>query len=448
MDLALLSQPALLFIAGTVALCESLAFIGILIPGVALLFALALAAGEQGMSLPPLLLAAFVGAVTGDGLSYLLGRHADTWLRQHWPFNAHPHWHARGERFFRRYGPLSIVLGRFIGPIRPVMPFVAGTFEMPARRYFTFNVLSALGWAPAYVLPGFLIGRSADELLGHWQALFYPALGLVLLLLVATTLHQHLQPGQPLARWGARTLGLKPERLAALLLLASASAGLTGLALIQSLGLAQPWNQHLQQLLLQAAAGARPFWVLVTSMGDGRSLLAAALLLALGLQGIRRSGDGWRLLCLLMLTLALNASLKWLLQIERPDSAPVLADPSFPSGHSSGSFAFFAMLAVLLATGHPVRLRRIYYLLALLPVLTIGLSRILVGAHWPLDVLAAWCEGMMAAAALRLWLLRPERGRQPLDGRDTGLICLAVALLLAALTAWRYGADLARYAVS
>lgn len=438
MDLAPLSQPALLLFAGAIAFSESLAFVGILMPGVALLFALALAAGEQGFPLVPLLIAAFAGAVAGDGVSYLLGRYADHWVRRHWPFNAHPDWHRRGENFFRRYGPLSIVLGRFVGPVRPVIPFIAGTFEMPASRFFAVNVLSAIGWAPAYVLPGFLVGRSADELLGHWQALFYPGLGLVVLLLIAAVLHQHLQPGQPLARWGAARLGLKPERLAALLLLASAALALVALVLIQTQGWAQDWNRHLQLLLWQKGSEASGFWMTVTTIGNAASLIPAALLLAVSLKWLRRSADGWRLLLLLGLTVACNSLLKWLFQVPRPDTGLALTGWSFPSGHSSAGFAFFAMLAVLLATGHPVAVRRVCYLLALIPILLIGLSRVIVGAHWPLDVLAAWCEGAMFAAVLRLWLLRPERGRVPLNAREATGISLALALLLAALATGQY----------
>jgi membrane protein DedA with SNARE-associated domain/membrane-associated phospholipid phosphatase len=447
MDFAQLSQPSLLLLIGAIALCESLAFIGILVPGIALLFALALVAGEQQLALQPLLLSAFIGAVAGDGLSYYLGRYAHPWLQQRWPFNAHPGWHQRGASFFRRYGPLSILAGRFIGPLRPVIPFVAGTFEMTAPRFFGVNVLSAALWAPANILPGYWLGQSADTLLGHWQALFYPALGLVVLVLTATVLHQHLQPDQPLARWGARRLGLKPERLAALLLFAAAGSSLLTLCALQYLGSAQSWNQHIQQLLWQSAEQARPFWVFITALGDSSSLIPAALLIAASLHGLRRSRDGWRFVFLLLLCVALNSTLKWLFQAPRPEMGPILSGFSFPSGHSSTSAAFFAMLAILLGTGHRLAWRRLGYLSALVPALLIGLSRIMVGAHWPLDVLAAWCEGLMAAAALRLWLLRPQRVPRPVQGRDICLLSAGLLLFLGALALWQLDAKLIHYQV-
>ncbi len=445
MDLAQLSQPTVLLLIGAIALCESLAFVGILVPGIALLFAIAVVAGEQHFALPLLLISAFIGAVIGDGLSYYLGRYAEPWLQHHWPLNAYPGWHRRGEAFFRRYGPLSIVAGRFIGPIRPVIPFVAGTFEMPIARFFTFNVLSALAWAPANILPGYWIGQSAETLLGHWQALFYPGLGLLILVLIATVLHQHLQPDQPLARWSARRLGLKPERLAALLLFSVACGALLILSLMQVLGLAQLWNEHIQQLLWHGATDSRSFWVFVTSIGDTKSLMPAALLLAAGLYWLKRSGDGWRFLLLLLLTVALNSTLKWVFQAERPDTGLMLSGFSFPSGHSSASAAFFAMLAVLLGTGHRIVWRRLGYLCALIPVLLIGLSRIVLGAHWPLDVLTGWCEGLMAAAALRLSLLRPQRVPNPIQGWDVVLLGACLAVLLGGLALWNFNAELIQY---
>jgi undecaprenyl-diphosphatase len=442
MDLAQLSQPSILLLIGAIAMCESLAFIGILVPGIALLFAIALVAGEQQITLLPLLFSAFVGAVAGDGLSYYLGRYANPWLQHRWPFNAYPAWHQRGASFFRRYGALSILAGRFIGPIRPVIPFVAGTFEMPAARFFGVNILSAALWAPANILPGYWVGQSAEALLGHWQALFYPALGLVILVLVATMLHQHLQPDQPLARWGSRRLGLKPERLAALLLFAATASGLLILCLLQYLGAAQGWNQHIQQLLWQSAEHARPAWAFVTALGDSSNLIPAALLLAASLQGLRHSRDGWRFVFLLLLCVALNSTLKWLFQAPRPDMGPIISGFSFPSGHSSASAAFFAMLAILLGTGHRLAWRRLGYLSALLPAVLIGISRIMVGAHWPLDVMAAWCEGLMAAAALRLWLLRPQRALHPVPGRDVCLLLAGLLILLGALALWRLDSQL------
>ena len=146
-----------------VALTESLAVAGLVVPGVFLLFAISALAASAGVSLTEAVLWAFAGAVIGDLLSFGLGRWFHQDIRRIPLFQRNPQWIDRGEHFFRRYGWLSIVLGRFIGPIRPVIPMIAGMFDMPAWRFVTINVLSALAWAPAYLIPGYTAGHAA-----HW----------------------------------------------------------------------------------------------------------------------------------------------------------------------------------------------------------------------------------------------------------------------------------------
>src|SRR5690606_3528011 len=144
-----------------IAMVESLAVAGLVVPGVVLLFAATALAGGGDLSLFGALAWAFSGAVCGDLLSFALGRWFHQDIRRLRLFARHPQWIDRGESFFRRYGTYSIVLGRFIGPIRPIIPMVAGMFDMPAWRFLAVNVLSAVAWAPIYVLPGYIAGNAA-----------------------------------------------------------------------------------------------------------------------------------------------------------------------------------------------------------------------------------------------------------------------------------------------
>src|SRR5690606_38386248 len=111
-------QPEWLAITILVAaLLESLAFVGILIPGVLLMFVLSSLAGSGLLSLEVTLLTAVVGAVLGDGLSFYLGRIFHERLHSVWPFRRYPGILRRGETFFYRHGGKSIVIGRFVGPV-------------------------------------------------------------------------------------------------------------------------------------------------------------------------------------------------------------------------------------------------------------------------------------------------------------------------------------------
>lgn len=154
-----------------ISFAESFAILGIAVPGVALLSAAAFVAGSGALDLPACLLAAFAGAVAGDGVSFALGRVFHQDIKRAWPFRTNPQWIGNGERFFARYGPLSVAIGRFVGPIRPVIPLVAGILDMRTRTFFLINVGSAMAWAPAYILPGWLLGAAVDTRIASPQVL-------------------------------------------------------------------------------------------------------------------------------------------------------------------------------------------------------------------------------------------------------------------------------------
>ncbi|MCL6416701.1 DedA family protein [Aestuariirhabdus sp. Z084] len=144
------------------AFAESLALVGLVLPGVVMLFGIALLAATGGISLEMVLIWGYLGAIAGDNLSYFLGRYCHGPLSRTQLFRDNPQWIDKGEAFFNRHGILSVVVGRFIGPLRPIIPMVAGMMEMPAHRFVTVSLISGLGWAPVYLLPGFLAGAAAS----------------------------------------------------------------------------------------------------------------------------------------------------------------------------------------------------------------------------------------------------------------------------------------------
>ncbi|WP_456406861.1 VTT domain-containing protein [Thiolapillus sp.] len=144
------------------AFAESLAIVGVVVPGVAILFAVGALIGSGALDFWQMVAWAVGGAVAGDGLSFWLGKKYQRQLTTLWPFSKHPGMLERGIAFFNRYGGKSVVIGRFFGPVRAVIPLVAGMMEMPSGRFLFANVLSALAWAPAYLLPGMAFGASLE----------------------------------------------------------------------------------------------------------------------------------------------------------------------------------------------------------------------------------------------------------------------------------------------
>ncbi|MCJ7816094.1 MAG: DedA family protein, partial [Xanthomonadales bacterium] len=113
-----------------VSFLESLVLIGILLPGIVILFGVGTLIGLGLLEMIPVWAAASVGAFLGDFLSFYLGHHFRDHLLEIWPFSRYPTLMERGTRFFHAHGAKSVVAGRFIGPLRPIIPSVAGMMGM------------------------------------------------------------------------------------------------------------------------------------------------------------------------------------------------------------------------------------------------------------------------------------------------------------------------------
>ena len=145
-----------------VALAESLAVVGILVPGVVILFGAGALIGNGTLDFWSSCMWAVAGAVIGDNLSFWLGHYyEDRFAHLKW-FSVHPNQLKKGEEFFEKHGGMSVAFGRFFGPIRAVIPLIAGLMRMKPSHFLIANVLSALVWAPAYLLPGMVFGASME----------------------------------------------------------------------------------------------------------------------------------------------------------------------------------------------------------------------------------------------------------------------------------------------
>lgn len=160
---SLQQYPALtLLFVFLVAFAESLVIVGLIVPGAIfmILFGALIAIGA--LEFWPTVLSAMLGAIAGDSLSYLLGKRYKTTIHHTWPLSRHPEILERANTFFIQHGVKSIVLSRFIGLLRPVIPAIAGMSKMPVNVFLITNIGSAIFWAPLYLLPGLLFGLSLE----------------------------------------------------------------------------------------------------------------------------------------------------------------------------------------------------------------------------------------------------------------------------------------------
>ena len=154
---------------------ESLAFLSIAFPGTLLLIAAGFLAFHGAFSPSWLILVASLGAFLGDTLSFFAGRQS-SWLLK-W-VRLRPESIELGKRFIARYGAWALVLGKFFGPLRCVVPLLAGMFRLHVSSFFLIEIASAPLWATTLTFTGYFFYRSYEA--------FQPYLGLSALLTLAS----------------------------------------------------------------------------------------------------------------------------------------------------------------------------------------------------------------------------------------------------------------------
>jgi membrane protein DedA with SNARE-associated domain len=146
-------------------------------------------------------LAAVLGAVVGDAISYSVGYALKDRIKTIWPFRNYLDAIARGEAFFARHGGKSVFIGRFIPAVKAVVPGIAGMFGMDYRKFSLINVTSAFAWAAAHILPGMLLSAWLDSIGLNFETVILVAL----LVVIAVALLAHFH--RPILLFVAPALG-------------------------------------------------------------------------------------------------------------------------------------------------------------------------------------------------------------------------------------------------
>ncbi len=171
-------------ILGLFAFGESLVLVGLFFPATALMFAAGVLI-QKGKLDPTMVIGwSIAGAVLGDFVTYWIGRWIGLSVVRRYPFNRDPSAIAKARLFFRKYGFLSIFIGRFLGPIRSTIPLVAGMMKMRHVTFQIANVTSAMVWVPVFLSFGYFGGKlfpNLDEITWkQWVLLAVVVIGFTL----------------------------------------------------------------------------------------------------------------------------------------------------------------------------------------------------------------------------------------------------------------------------
>lgn len=429
-------------LVGVLAFAETGAFVGLIAPGETTVIVGGVVAGQGRISLFVLIAIVWTCAVLGDLTSYALGRR----LGRHWLLRHGERVKITEERlhhvegFFERRGGATILIGRFIGLVRSLAPFIAGASRMPLRTFLPYDVLGAGAWAATFCVLGYVFWQSFDQLTQYVSRGLFAfgtvvALGVALYFLVKLRrdadarervkawlreredrplLRPLVRVAGPAWRWVLRPtatgidatarfglhrltpgdLGLELTTLLALLAVGAFGFALIGAAIQES-----PYPD-LDRFAFDVADQIR--FDMLTSVMKVVTHLGSSLVIG----GLIVVTAGWALMrgrgleaAMLVVGFGLSYAAVHIAKAayDRPRPSGALVDTTlsaYPSGHALYAVSLIACATVLVRAGVGWAGRFAVVTVAVVAVAVVALSRVYLRAHYLTDVLGGVALGV------------------------------------------------------
>ena len=461
-DIAEALGPWTYALVGVMAFLETGAFVGLVAPGETVVIAGGVIAGEGTISLLPLIAIVWICAILGDTTSFFIGRRLGrNFLEKHGPRVKITHERLdQVDGYFDRHGGKTILVGRFIGLVRALAPFIAGSSGLSYRRFIPYSIIGTGLWSTIFCTLGYIFWRSFDRV-AHvaGQAIFGFGVTVAVIVgvvvaykrradirdwLLAHESHPLVRPlfivGRPLYRWVVKPVydavvpelrflwnRVTPGELGLELSTAVAVAGVGifvyVLYIVELSG--DPGPTPLDTELLDLAdklynAALVDVAQVVSALGALPTVLALVLATSVLLAVRQRWAELVVLVTGSVLTYAAVHIAKAAIDRPRPPDPLVETSlSSFPSGHAAYATVWI-VVALIVARRIGLTVNAALVTVAIVLAAAIGLSRIYLRAHYWSDVAAGWGIGCgifatLVAIALIVDYVRHNGGRREPD---------------------------------
>lgn len=442
-------------LVGVLAFLETGAFVGLIAPGEATIVVGGVVAGQGDIDIRLLIGIVWGAAFLGDNVSFWLGHKLGReFMLRHGPrFKITEERLVQVEAYMAEYGGRTILIGRFVGLVRAVAPFIAGSSRMNYRSFLPYDVIGSGLWAATFCMLGYVFSNNIEAVI-HWAERGAFVLGWIIAITVITVylVRRFRKPEEraKLVTWldaqeqiGRRGSVIRPLRRAwdggvipvarffgpqlrfAWERLTPGQLGLeftTVMAMLVTGGYtlyfytvaAVQWPTDFTTRLNDAAFrvfdGIHTDWLnslveLVTMLGAFPIVAAATLIAAAYCARHRRPAEVFVLIGSLAIVALLVSPMKEWIGLPRPPGSLVeTMGFSYPSGHSAYAIGWITIAVTL------QRIRGLMTRLALVSIAigvatVVGLSRVYLRAHYLTDViggvaLAVTVTSLFAATAL------------------------------------------------
>lgn len=422
-------------IVGLFAFLETGAFVGLLAPGETIVVLAGAVAGQGKTSVVLTIGIVWASAFAGDSASYLLGvKLGRSFVLEHGSkVRLSRERFAQVESYFDSHGGKTILIGRFIGLVRALAPFIAGSSGMGYRAMAPYSILGTGIWATTFTLLGFYASKNIDAVLSNSEHALLAFALIVGLVVGVTLLVRYLREADNRAKL-ARGMESRPvlrsllavgRRLSpqARFVAGRLTPGDLGLELTTALaalavgayvciayGLVvsdSPGPTSTDRAAADVADTLNAAWLtsvakVVTFFGSGPVVSVAALITAAWL-GYRRYWSELIVLVVGVLAILFGTDLlKEIVGRARPDRGLVdVQGLAYPSGHASHAVIYaWIALTVSLRSRAGVSSGTAIVTFGIAVAAAIGLSRVYLRVHYLSDVSGGWAYGVAVFALL------------------------------------------------
>jgi undecaprenyl-diphosphatase len=422
-------------IVGVFAFLETGAFVGLVAPGETVVVIAGAVAGQGATSVVLTIGIVWLAAFLGDMCSYFLGAKLGRgWVVEHGPkLRITPERFAQVETYFAKHGGKTILVGRFIGLVRALAPFIAGSSGMAYRQMAPYSVLGTGMWATLFTLLGYYASRNIDAVLSNSEHALLAFAVIVVLIVAGVVAYNKLKVPANRDRVAAwmedrpvlRNLLALGRRLApqARFLLNRVTPGGLGLEFTTAVAALAvgSYNAIAYALAVGDSPGPttgdttaadfvlniRADWLtsvakVVTALGSGTAMIVVVAATAAWL-AFRRHWPEVAVLIVATIVILVGVDLlKDAVERPRPpDGLVASAGWSYPSGHAAHAVVYaWVALTVALRLRPGMQRGTALVVAGLVLTVAVGLSRVYLGVHYMSDVSGGWALGVAIFALL------------------------------------------------
>ncbi len=371
-----------------ITLIEATPILGFFVPGQLIVILAGFLVKQSMLDMGNVILVASFGAIFGDLIGYMLGKkYGISFITKYGKYFFFKREHyEKTKMIMNNHTGKALIFGRLNSLTRSFAPFVAGSSNLPFRKFMVYNIIGGISWAVAFVMVGYIFGASyeiASKYIGRFMLL---AIVLSIALIYAYSFinkKRHI-----FTKYHLYTLVLSIFSLYVFSKMTEDvldNEFMTRVDVWLNAHVILLWSPLLNKVML-----------FITNIANSIVLLILCIILF----SILVYKKKWYHSILLVFSIIGGVSLELLAKLiihrTRPQNSLIeFSGYSFPSGHATMAIIFFSVLLYSFKDDiKNVLYRRIFITTNIALFFLIGLSRVYLNAHWFSDVIAGFALGM------------------------------------------------------